>query len=71
MTSPSCLAYLDSGLTFVGSEGGDSQLVRISATPVNQVRYLTFETKLVSSMHVCVTANEKGKLGVNPCACEE
>lgn len=36
VTSPSCLAYLDSGLTFVGSEGGDSQLVRISATPVNQ-----------------------------------
>ncbi|EFJ48849.1 UV-damaged DNA binding complex subunit 1 protein, partial [Volvox carteri f. nagariensis] len=34
--APSCLAYLDSGLTFVGSRSGDSQLVRISAQPVNQ-----------------------------------
>ncbi|GIL77367.1 hypothetical protein Vretimale_2808 [Volvox reticuliferus] len=33
---PSCLAYLDSGLTYVGSRSGDSQLVRISAQPVNQ-----------------------------------
>ncbi|GIL63559.1 hypothetical protein Vafri_17600, partial [Volvox africanus] len=34
--TPSCLAYLDSGLTYVGSRSGDSQLVRISAQPVNQ-----------------------------------
>lgn len=36
-STPSCLSYLDSGLTFVGSRSGDCQLVRISPTPVNQV----------------------------------
>ncbi len=38
VSSPSCLAYVDDGKVFVGSRSGDSQLVRISETPVNQVR---------------------------------
>ncbi|KAG2483888.1 hypothetical protein HYH03_017282 [Edaphochlamys debaryana] len=35
-STPSCLAYLDSGVAFVGSRAGDSQLIRVSPTPVNQ-----------------------------------
>lgn len=31
---PSCLCYLDNGVVFVGSAGGDSQLVRLSSEPV-------------------------------------
>ena len=31
---PSCLCYLDNGVVFVGSAGGDSQLVRLSSEPI-------------------------------------
>jgi len=33
-TSTSCMAYLDSGFVFLGSRGGDSQLIRLHDTPL-------------------------------------
>jgi DNA damage-binding protein 1 len=33
-TSTTCMAYLDSGYVFLGSRGGDSQLIRLHETPL-------------------------------------
>eukprot|EP00878_Enallax_costatus_P005870 GHUV01006158.1.p1 GENE.GHUV01006158.1~~GHUV01006158.1.p1 ORF type:complete len:800 (+),score=216.97 GHUV01006158.1:186-2585(+) len=33
-TSTSCMAYLDSGYVFLGSKGGDSQLIKLHAEPL-------------------------------------
>lgn len=33
-TSTNCMAYLDSGYVFLGSRGGDSQLIRLHETPL-------------------------------------
>ena len=38
---PSCLCYLDNGVVFVGSAGGDSQLVRLCSEPVAAVEATT------------------------------
>lgn len=33
-TSTHCMAYLDSGYVFLGSKGGDSQLIKLHAEPL-------------------------------------
>eukprot|EP00879_Flechtneria_rotunda_P007343 GHRR01007704.1.p1 GENE.GHRR01007704.1~~GHRR01007704.1.p1 ORF type:complete len:982 (+),score=309.67 GHRR01007704.1:155-3100(+) len=34
-TSTSCMSYLDSGYVFLGSKGGDSQLIKLHAEPIS------------------------------------
>lgn len=33
---PQCLAYLDNSVVYIGSKMGDSQLIRLSAEPIDE-----------------------------------
>lgn len=38
---PECLTYLDNGVVFIGSHFGDSQLVKLNASPDENGSYVT------------------------------
>lgn len=62
ITIPDCMTYLDNGVVYVGSRLGDSQLVKLNATPNENGSYIdvleTF-TNLGPIVDMCVVDLEK------------